>query len=152
MNLSLDMNNRLTPGLLDMVDSAWLGGALAGLEIPRGREPAWEWAPFLEDLFDIVEMTWDVQPINPGEIPATGSALDSLGGYISLTGHICNHGIIFPVRSTIVYEVTKQLTGINVRYLGGLMIIPHEEIPRFMGIVPIRGPLEDRVQEESNHD
>ena len=152
MNLSLDMNNRLTPGVLDMVDSAWLGGALAGLEIPRGREPAWEWAPFLEDLFDIAGMICDVQPISPGDYPTTGSVLDSLGGFISLTGHFCNHGIIFPLQSNVVSEVTQQLTGINVRYLGGLMIISPEEIPRFMGIIPIRGPLEERVQEVSNHD
>ncbi|MCK5150621.1 MAG: hypothetical protein KAQ65_02220 [Candidatus Thorarchaeota archaeon] len=147
MNLSLDMNNRLTPGVMDMVDSAWLGGALAGLEIPRGREPDWEWAPFLEDLFDIAEMVWDVQPISPGEYPTTGSVLDSLGGYISLTGHVCNQGIVFPVNSNVVSEISKQLAGINIRYLGGLMVIPTEEIPRFMSIIPIRGPLEERVQE-----
>jgi hypothetical protein len=141
------MNNRLIPGMIDIVDTAWLGGAIAGLEIPRGREPAWEWAPFLEDLLDVAEIVWDVEPICPGEYPTTGSVLDSLAGYISMTGQVCDHGIIFPVHSDVVPEVKNQLTGINVRYLGGLLVIPSEEIPRFLSLVPIRGPLEERLQE-----
>ncbi|MHA2424085.1 MAG: hypothetical protein ACXAEF_04820 [Candidatus Thorarchaeota archaeon] len=144
---SLDMNNRMIPGMMDIVDSAWLGGALAGLEIPRGREPAWEWAPFLEDLLDVAEMVWDVEPITPGEYPTTGSVLDSLAGYISMTGQVCDHGIIFPVHSDVVIEVSNQLAGIKTKYLGGLLVIPPKEIPSFMGIVPIRGPLAERVQE-----
>lgn len=147
MSSSLDMNNSTRPGVVNIVDTAWLGGAIAGLELPRGRDPAWEWAPFLEDLLDVVEMVWDVQPINPGEYPISGSVLDSLGGYISLTGQFCKHGIIFPVSSDIVTAVKDQLTGINVQYLGGLMIVPPEEISHFMRIVPIKGPLEERVQE-----
>ena len=144
---TLDMNSRLIPGMIDIVDTAWLGGAIAGLEIPRGREPAWEWAPFLEDLLDIAELIWDVEPIFLGEYPTTGSVLDSLAGYISMTGQVCDNGIIFPVQSDVVSEIKNQLVGINIRYLGGLMVIPPEEISRFLSIVPIRGPLEERVRE-----
>jgi len=147
MNSSLDMNDRLSPGIIDIIDTAWIGGAIAGLEIPRGHDPAWEWAPFLEDILDITEMVWDVEPINPGEYPNTGSVLDSLGGYVSLTGQFCDHGIIFPVHSDVVPEIQSQLAGIKTRYLGGLMVIPPEEIDHFLGLVPIRGPLEERLQE-----
>lgn len=143
----LNMTSRVFPATLDMMDSAWIAGALAGLEIPIKREPEWTWAPFIEDVFDLSETVCHIESVGPGQTPATGSVLDSLGGYISMASRVSDQGILFPIASDSVNEVTDNLPGIRIKYLGGVMIIPPSEIQRFLNLVQIRGPIEEQALE-----
>ncbi|MDF1539677.1 MAG: hypothetical protein P1Q69_12325 [Candidatus Thorarchaeota archaeon] len=143
----MDMTGRVFPVTLDIMDSAWIAGALAALEIPLPREPEEIWAPFIEDIFNLSELVCDVESVRPGQSPVTGSVLDSLGGYISLAGRVTNQGIHFPVDSDSVLPVNDNLPGIKTQFLGGIMVIPPSQICKLLSLVPLRGPIEEQAME-----
>lgn len=152
MNMVLDMNSRFLLPNEYMIDYAWLGGASAGLRVLSVRDPEWRWAPFIIDVVDTIELLGDIEEIGPGSEPASGSALDSLGGYVSLTGQLHHDGLYFPVSAADAPKVKDLLVGISVFHSNGWVLIPQKELPAFYRIVPLRGPLESIIQEEMNHD
>lgn len=146
---TLEMTSRVFPGMLDLMDSAWIAGALAGLEIPIARQPEWRWATFIEDVFDASETVCNIESVRPGEEPLTGSVLDSLGGFVSLAGRVNDQGILFPVDSDSLSLVKDNLPGIKANYLGGIMVIPPSQIQSFLNLVSVRGPIEEQAMEVS---
>ncbi|MFW9953813.1 MAG: hypothetical protein ACFFD3_04595 [Candidatus Thorarchaeota archaeon] len=147
MSYTIDLNGRILPVVSDITDTTWLAGAIAGLGLPRYWEPEYLWAPFLSDVLDTADMLLDITPIAPGQTPEDGSVLDSLGGYISITGRVTEQGILFPISSPDASAVQLQLAGVRTVFLGGMIVIPPSEISRFMRLVPLRGPVETQVKE-----
>ncbi|MFW9920305.1 MAG: hypothetical protein ACFFED_11945 [Candidatus Thorarchaeota archaeon] len=153
MNLVLDMNSRFLLPNEHMLDYTWLGGAVAGLRVVRLRDADWKWAPFIVDIMDTLEMVDDIKEIPPGEEPEVGSVLDSLGGYVSIAGVVRPEGLYFPVPREAATKVIDQIPGIPYTYhADGWMLIPREALESFSCLVPLRGPLETYLQEDSNHD
>ncbi len=140
--------------LVDLPNAAWLAGAAAGLEVSKHRSPQWLWRPFLDDLLDLMVHHGDIVPAVPGTSPnfgdgAIGSAYDALGGYVSVMGEFCPEGLYFKVPVECQKDVVKLLSSSYVYVSSGEIVIPPHEIPSFLRLVPIHGPLSDTIVEEA---
>ncbi len=139
---------------VDLPSAAWLAGAAAGLEVRKHRSPQWMWKPFIEDLLDLMVHHGGLEPANPGTSPdfgdgAIGSAYDALGGYVSVMGEFCPEGLYFKVPIECQADVARLLSSRHLFVSSGEIVIPPYEIPLFLRLVPIHGPLSDTIVEEA---
>jgi hypothetical protein len=139
---------------VDLPSAAWLAGAAAGLEVSVQRSPQWLWKPFIEDLLDLLVHHGNIVPADPGTSPkfgggAIGSAYDALGGYVSIMGEFCPEGLYFKVSLARQADVARLLSPGHVYISSGEIVIPPHEIPAFLRLVPIHGPLSDTIVEEA---
>ena len=79
-------------------DAAWLSGAKAGMNELNGLKKDWRWEEFFNEIQELIEYS-HVKPAKPGEEPfinenQKGSALDALGGYVSIAGDVTPEGLL----------------------------------------------------------
>jgi hypothetical protein len=136
-----------------MPQIAWLAGAAAGLRVAQNRSPSWLWEEFYDDIFQMICMVGDVEPADPGTAPQdgdglVGSAYDALGGYISVTGEVTPEGLYFRVPLARQDEVKQLLNGLTLVRSNGEIVIPVFELPAFLRLVPLEGPIAEWLEEE----
>ncbi|MHA1963192.1 MAG: hypothetical protein ACXACG_00600 [Candidatus Thorarchaeota archaeon] len=136
-----------------MPQIAWLAGAAAGLRVAENRSPSWLWEEFYDDIFQMIRMAGDVEPADPGTAPQdgdglVGSAYDALGGYISITGEVTPEGLYFRVPLVRQDEVKQLLNGLTLVRSHGEIVIPMFDLPAFLRLVPLEGPISEWLEEE----
>lgn len=152
MSLTVDMCSPFLTNNHQVIDYTWLGGAAAALRL-SGRRPEQEaWIQFIADLVDTLDVLGDVREIAPGEVPHSGSPLDSLGGYISVMGDVSENGFSFPVSFDVVSTIVRQLAGIRAHHHHGRIIIPVSELESLSHLLHLRGPVAQQLQEALDHD
>ena len=132
---------------------AWLAGAAAGLRVAENRSPSWLWEEFYDDIFQMIRLVGDVVPADPGTAPQdgdglVGSAYDALGGYISITGEVTPEGLYFRVPLARQEEVIQLLNGLTLLRSNGEIVVPMFDLPAFLRLVPLEGPVSKRLEEE----
>ena len=136
-----------------MPQIAWLAGAAAGLRVAENRSPNWLWEEFYDDIFQMIRMVGDVEPADPGTAPRdgdglVGSAYDALGGYISVTGEVTPEGLYFRVPLARQREVKQLLNGLTLVRSHSEIVIPMFDLPAFLRLVPLEGPIAEWLEEE----
>ncbi|OLS31720.1 MAG: hypothetical protein ThorAB25_00220 [Candidatus Thorarchaeota archaeon AB_25] len=136
-----------------MPQVAWLAGAAAGLRVAENRSPSWLWEEFYDDIFQMIRLVGDVVPADPGTAPQdgdglVGSAYDALGGYISITGEVTPEGLYFRVPLARQEEVIQLLNGLTLLRSNGEIVVPMFDLPAFLRLVPLEGPVSKRLEEE----
>jgi hypothetical protein len=132
---------------------SWLSGAAAGIRIGGKRSPGWLWDAFFNDVAEMIQLVGDVEPVVPGYAPdegdgLIGSAFDALGGYISVTGEITPEGLYFRVPVRCQKHVKELLNGITIHRSDGEIIVPDYDMPAFLRLIPIEGPLAEWLEQE----
>jgi hypothetical protein len=126
-------------------DYAWLAGAKAGL-VQRGHEtPDWPWLHFLDGVQTMVGALQGLKPLEPGDEPEDGSVYDSLGGYVSVTGHRTDVGLIFPVSRRRAAVLASMLPGIDMVWAAGHLVVQGASVGAFERLVPLSGPIVKEV-------
>jgi hypothetical protein len=148
-----DMLRRCAVTPVDMPNAAWLAGAAAGLGLVGTRSPQWLWDPFISDVKELVEISGDLTPAQPGTSPdvgdgSIGSAYDALGGYVSVVAEMCPEGLYFRVPTDCQAGVLCLLSSFDVRISAGEIVLSQSDIQAFARLVPIHGPLSDSFAEE----
>ncbi|TFG34587.1 hypothetical protein EU527_02465 [Candidatus Thorarchaeota archaeon] len=134
-------------------DASWLAGAVAGLQHPGPRTPSWLWDEFISDIYDMIRLLGDVKPAEPGTTPKyddgqVGSAYDALGGYVSVCGEVCPEGLFFRVPVVRQEEVVQLFKGLTLHRARGNILVPHYDLPAFLRLVPLEGPLAEQIEQE----
>lgn len=137
----------------NMPQISWLSGAAAGLNVLGRRSPSWLWDSFIDDIFEMIHLVGEVEPVYPGSSPnegdgLIGSAYDALGGYISVTGEITPEGLYFRVPVDCQKKVKELLNGLTLLRSHGEILIPEYGLPAFLRLVPIEGPLAEWLEQE----
>ncbi|MGY5863163.1 MAG: hypothetical protein RTV41_01020 [Candidatus Thorarchaeota archaeon] len=137
----------------NMPQVSWLAGAVAGLKVVGKRSPSWLWESFIQDVFEMIQLAGEVEPVDPGSAPEEGdgiigSAFDAIGGYISVTGEKTPEGLYFRVPVRCQKQVKELLSGITLLRSDGEIIIPEHDIPAFLRLVPVEGPLVEWLEQE----
>jgi hypothetical protein len=137
----------------NMPQVSWLAGAVAGLKVGGKKSPSWLWDSFIDDIFEMIHLVGEVEPAYPGTSPQEGdgmigSAFDALGGYISVTGEITPEGLYFRVPVNCQKQVKRLLNGISLLRADGEILIPSHDIPAFLRLVPVEGPLAEWLEQE----
>ncbi|MEE9353577.1 MAG: hypothetical protein V3U94_04060 [Candidatus Thorarchaeota archaeon] len=152
MVLVNDFHNSARTICSPIVDTAWLAGALTGTDQAGTRNGDWYWARFLDEVKEMASLAGRVRPTEPGAEPDdNGSVYDVIGGYISTAGRFTQEGLKFKV------PVSRQQKMIGL--FGGILLREHEDmivrgcdLSRLTRLVPIRGPLADRIDKTRNTD
>ena len=136
-----------------MPQVSWLAGAAAGLRVAENRSPSWLWEEFYDDIFQMIRLVGDVEAADPGTAPRdgdglVGSAYDALGGYVSVTGEVTPEGLYFRVPLVRQEEVTQLLNGLTLLRANGEIVVPRYDLPAFLRLVPIEGPIAEWLEEE----
>lgn len=132
---------------------AWLAGAAGGLKIVGNRSPRWLWEDFYEDIYQMIRLVGHVEPVYPGTAPRdgdgqVGSALEALGGYVSVVGEMTPEGLYFRVPHTCQEAVIQLLNSLTVLRFHGEIVIPKMDLPAFLRLVPIEGPMAEWLVEK----
>lgn len=132
---------------------AWLAGAAAGLQIAGNRTPNWLWKDFYDDIIQMIRLVGNVEPAKPGAVPPDGdgligSAYDALGGYISVIGEVTPEGLYFRVPLASQEEILQLLRGLTLMRSQGEIIIPTFDLPAFLRLVHLEGPVSEWLEEE----
>lgn len=138
---------------LSMPQVAWLAGAAAGLKIAPNRSPSWLWEDFFDDIYQMIRVAGDVEAAEPGTSPKygdgqIGSAYDTLGGYVSVTGEVTPEGLYFRVPLSRQEDVLNLLKGLTLMRSHGEIVIPNFDLPAFLRMVPLEGPVSEWLEEE----
>jgi hypothetical protein len=133
--------------------ASWLAGAAAGLQIVGSRTPEWLWKDFIDDIYDMIRMIGEISPAEPGTNPVhgdglIGSAFDALGGYVSVVGEVCPEGLYFRVPIARQEEIALLLKGLTLFRSHGDIVIPLYDLPAFVRLVPLEGPVAEQVELE----
>ena len=136
-----------------MPQISWLAGAAAGLRVAENRSPSWLWEEFYDDIFQMIRLVGDVKAADPGTAPQdgdglVGSAYDALGGYVSVTGEVTPEGLYLRVPLTCQRDVTQLLTGLMLLRSNGEIVVPMSDLPAFLRLVPLEGPIAEWLEEE----
>lgn len=134
-------------------DASWLAGVVAGLKILGPRTPTWLWNEFISDIYEMIELIGGVEPAEPGTSPSygdglIGSAYDALGGYVSVVGEICPEGLFFRVPIARQEDVVHLLKDFTLYRRRGDILIPYYDLPAFLRLVPIEGPVAEQIEQE----
>jgi len=137
----------------NMPQIAWLAGAAAGLRVTVNRSPSWLWEEFYGDILQMIRLVGDLEPADPGTSPQdgdglVGSAYDALGGYVSVTGEVTPEGLYFRVPLYRQEEVIQLLKGLTLMRSHGEIVVPTFDLPAFLRLVPLEGPIAEWLQEE----
>jgi len=148
-----DFIQRVPPAPFSMPQIAWLAGAAAGLRIAANRSPSWLWESFYDDIYQMIGLVGDVEAAEPGTAPRdgdghVGSAYDALGGYVSITGEVTPEGLYFRVPLARQEEVIGLLKGLTLLRSHGEIVVPNYDLPAFLRLVPLEGPIAEWLQEE----
>ncbi len=152
MSLTVDMCSPFLTNTHQIIDYTWLGGAAAGLRLSGRCLDQQAWIPFIADLVEILDALGDVPEIAPGEVPQSGSPLDSLGGYISVMGDVSANGLSFPVSFDVVSTIVRQIAGIKTLHHQGRIIVPLSELESLSRLLHLRGPVAQQLQEALDND
>jgi hypothetical protein len=138
---------------LSIPQVAWLAGAAAGLKIAPNRTPNWLWDDFYVDICQMIQIAGDVEAAEPGTSPKhgdgqIGSAYDALGGFVSVTGEVTPEGLYFRVPLSRQEDVIKLLKGLTLVRFHGEIVIPITDLPAFLRMVPLEGPVSEWLEEE----
>ena len=145
MVLANDLNNSARTIYSPIVDTAWLAGALAGTAPAGTRNGDWYWARCLDEVKEMAALVANVRPTEPGAEPDdNGSIYDVIGGYISTAGRFTQEGLRFKVPMSRQQKMVGLFGGILLREHED-MIVRGYDLSRFTRLVPIRGPLADRI-------
>ena len=136
-----------------MPQVSWLAGAAAGLRVAENRSPSWLWEEFYDDIFQMIRLVGDVEAADPGTAPRdgdglVGSAYDALGGYVSVTGEVTPEGLYFRVPPARQEEVSELLNGLTLLRANGEIVVPKYDLPAFLRLVPVEGPIAEWLEEE----
>ncbi|MHA3962840.1 MAG: hypothetical protein AM325_004795 [Candidatus Thorarchaeota archaeon SMTZ1-45] len=136
-----------------MPQIAWLAGAVAGLKFASNRSPSWLWEDFYEDIYEMIGLIGHVEPADPGTSPQdgdgqVGSAFEALGGYVSVVGEMTPVGLYFRVPLSYQGSVIQLLDGLTILHVHGEIVIAAADLPAFLRLVPIKGPLAEWLEEE----
>jgi len=131
-------------------NASWLAGASAGLSLIGPRTPSWLWSDFISDIYDMIDLIGNIKPAEPGTSPSygdgkIGSAYDALGGYVSVVGEVCPEGLYFRVPVARDEDIVELLRDLTLHRRRGELLVPHYDLPAFLRLVPIEGPLADEV-------
>jgi hypothetical protein len=137
----------------NMPQIAWLSGAAAGLNLFGRKSPGWLWDSFIDDICEMIHLVGEVEPVDPGSSPSEGdgligSAYDALGGYISVAGEITPEGLYFRVPVYCQKKIKELLNGLTLLKSHGEILIPDCDVPAFLRLVPIEGPLAEWLEQE----
>ena len=137
----------------NMPQVSWLAGAAAGLRVAENKSPSWLWEEFYDDIFQMIRLVGDVEAADPGTAPRdgdglVGSAYDALGGYVSVTGEVTPEGLYFRVPLARQDEVTQLLNGLTLLRANGEIVVPKYDLPAFLRLVPVEGPIAEWLEEE----
>lgn len=137
----------------NMPQVSWLAGAAAGMRLVGRKSPGWLWDAFFNDITEMIHLVGEVEPVDPGFAPdegdgLIGSAFDALGGYISVTAEMTPEGLYFRVPSRCQKQVKELLNGITIHRSDGEIIVPEYDMPAFLRLVPIEGPLAEWLEQE----
>jgi hypothetical protein len=77
-----------------------------------------------------------------------GSAYDALGGYVSVTGEVTPEGLYFRVPLARQEQVIELLKGLTLLRNNGEIIVPTYDLPAFLRLVPVEGPIAEWLEEE----
>jgi len=128
-----------------IVDTAWLAGALAGTGQADTRNGDWYWTKFLDEVKEMASLAGSVRPTEPGAEPDDdGSVYDVIGGYISTAGRFTQEGLKFKVPVSNQQKMVGLFGGILLREHEDMIVRGHD-LSRFTRLVPIRGPLAERI-------
>ena len=145
MVLLNDFHNSARKIYSPIVDTAWLAGALAGTDQADARNGDWFWTRFLDDVREMATLAGSIRPTEPGaEADDYGSVYDVFGGYISTAGRFTQEGLRFKVPASRQQKMVSLFGGILLREHED-MIVRGYDLSRFTRLVPIRGPLADRI-------
>ncbi|MHA2379613.1 MAG: hypothetical protein ACXADS_10060 [Candidatus Thorarchaeota archaeon] len=132
-------------GYTDTFDPAWVAGAKAGISKVVKRVRLRRWREFLDTLEDLFSFMMEVRPAEPGTSPDDGSLYESLGGYVSVAGRMTDEGLRFSVPPRRLKKIASLFPGMEMYRTGKEVLIPNGELESFNRLVPLRGPLEDRM-------
>jgi hypothetical protein len=101
----------------------------------------------------MIGLVGDVKAAEPGTAPQdgdghVGSAYDALGGYVSVTGEVTPEGLYFRVPLARQEEVIGLLKGLTLMRSHGEIVVPTFDLPAFLRLVPLEGPIAEWLQEE----
>ena len=133
-------------GYTDTPDPAWVAGAKAGMNKFVSRSKFRGWREFLDTLEDLFRIMMEVRPAEPGTSPDNGSLYESLGGFVSVAGRMTEEGLSFSVPPRRQQTIASLFPGMEMYRTGKEVLIPHRELESFNRLVPLRGPLEDRLE------
>lgn len=133
--------------------SGWVAGAIAGIRACGPRELDWEWDNFIEDVCEAAEELGGIEAAEPGAclVDSDGhacSCYDTLGGYISTAGAVCSEGLQVRLPSARLECIASLLPGFMVTRTKGELLIRRYELTSFLNLVPVRGPIVDKLVEE----
>ncbi|TET11544.1 MAG: hypothetical protein E3J86_02690 [Candidatus Thorarchaeota archaeon] len=128
------------------LDLAWVAGAKAGINEIVSRVGKGAWAEFYDSLEILFRFMMEVQPAEPGTSLEDGSLYESLGGYVSVTGRMTPRGLKFSVPPRRQKTVAALFPGMEMYRTGKDVLIPHKELDSFSRLVPLRGPLEEKME------
>ncbi len=147
MVLVNDFHNSARTIYSPIVDTAWLAGALAGTDQAGTRNGDWYWPRFLDEVREMASLAGSVWPTEPGaELDDNGSVYDVIGGYVSTAGRLAQEGLRFRVSVRAQQNMMCLFRGILLREHED-MIVRGYDLLRFSRLVPIRGPLADRIDQ-----
>jgi len=147
MILANDSHNSARTIYSPIVDTAWLAGALAGTDQAGTQNGDWYWTRFLDEVREMASLAGSVRPTEPGAEPDDkGSVYDVIGGYISTAGRFTQEGLRFKVPASRQQKMVGLFGGILQREHED-MIVRGYDLSRFTRLVPIRGPLADRIDQ-----
>ena len=134
-------------------NASWLAGACAGLNLVGPRTPSWLWDDFVADIYNMINLLGNIEPAEPGTSPKygdgeLGSAYDALGGYVSVVGEVCPEGLYFRIPVARHEDIVQLLKELTLHRRRGELLIPKYDIPAFLRLVPLEGPLADDVELE----
>ncbi|MHA2179384.1 MAG: hypothetical protein ACXAAK_13645 [Candidatus Thorarchaeota archaeon] len=127
------------------LNPSWVAGAKAGISKILSRLRLRDWKEFLESLEYQFKFMMDVLPAEPGTSPEGGSLYESLGGYVSVAGRMTDNGLMFSVPARRQHIIASLFPGMEMYKTGKDVLIPNSELDSFMRLVPLKGPLEDRM-------
>jgi len=133
--------------------TGWVAGAIAGIRAGSRQELDWEWDNFIGDVYEAAEELGGIEVAEPGAclVDSDGhacSCYDTLGGYISTAGGVCSEGLLVRLPSARLECVAGLLPGFMLARAKGGLLIPRYELTSFLNLVPVRGPIVDKLAEE----
>ena len=128
-------------------EAGWLSGFLAGIEAVGRRDPDWMWAPFMDEMNNLIVTLGVEKSTPPGEQPPIGTPLAALGGYMSAAGEVDDYSLrcLIPFLSGVNIKRLLQLEGLEIK--GNEIRIPISHIDQLLEHVTIEGPVLELLEE-----